>query len=459
MSQGYEPKASSALIGCEECGLVVPLPDLVEDQKATCPRCHHTLMKRVVQPFQRPIAYGVACLIMLLLSICFPFMSFSFNGLSQHITLLHAAEMMQYFKYGELALLLVATVLILPTCYVVSVIYLYVLAGKFQKLRAQGEDPLANRPHWSWTCLLFRTTFRLQPWLMVDVFLIGVLVSMVKIASLAHVGLGNSFWAFCAYTVFLIKTIAMTDKVWLWKQLVPFVSVQGVKAGDTHLCHNHVDCHLCGQLHEMTDEKHMKCARCGAGLHGYEPQRSTQKSWALLITAIVFYIPANLFPMMYTVSLGDSQGSTIMGGVVLLWKMGSYPVAAVIFFASIAIPLAKMLAIAWMLFRAQTVKQSTDHASMARLKLYRMTELVGRWSMVDIFVVALLVALVQLQNIMAISPGPAALCFAIVVISTMFSAMFFDPRQFWCMPFQPSLETETKESVITASSHNEKVKL
>ncbi|GEM77151.1 hypothetical protein VSA01S_32630 [Vibrio sagamiensis NBRC 104589] len=138
--------------------------------------------------------------------------------------------------------------------------------------------------------------------------------------------------------------------------------------------------------------------------------------------------------MMYTVSLGYSQGSTILEGVILLWQLKSYPVAAVIFFASIFIPMAKMLTLSWLYYNAQRTSYLIPEESLSRLKIYRITELIGRWSMIDIFVVAILVALVQLQNFMAIFPGPAALSFAAVVILTMLSAMTFDPRILWQAP-------------------------
>lgn len=153
-----------------------------------------------------------------------------------------------------------------------------------------------------------------------------------------------------------------------------------------------------------------------------------QKCWALLISAAIFFIPANLYPMMYTVSLGNSEGSTILQGVVLLWHLGSYPIAVVIFMASILIPMAKMFALGWLYYRANQSQNTEQKEHLTALRVYRITELIGRWSMIDIFVVAILVALVQLQNVMAIYPGPAALSFAAVVILTMLSAMVFDPR-------------------------------
>ena len=421
MSKPQEPQQ---LVGCEECGLVVALPELADDEKASCPRCDHTLVKRIAQPFQRPLSYGLACLVMLVASISFPFMSFSVKGISQQITLMHAAEMLNVFENSLLAVLLLLTVLVLPAIYLLALLYLYYRAGRL--LTGKSEKKITPREK-----RLCRIMITIEPWLMVDVFLIGVLVSLIKIASLADIGLGMSFWAFCIYTLLVVKCVSMADRTWLWMQFLPLQPIEGVKAGDCHNDHNHISCHVCAQLNPMTEAAHPRCCRCHAKLHPYVPERMLQRSWALLIAAAVFLLPANLYPMMYTVSLGKTEGSTIMEGVVLLWQLKSYPIAAVIFLASVVIPLAKVFALTWLYIHAKKGVLNDEKKAIKNLKLYRMTEFIGRWSMIDIFVVAILVALVQLKNLMAIYPGPAALSFACVVLLTMLSAMTFDPRVFW----------------------------
>lgn len=426
---------SGMMLACEECGLVVALPGIADGQKALCPRCGHTLLSQISLPFQRPFAYGIACLIMLILSVCFPFMSFSVQGATQSITLLHAVEMLTHFENSILALLLLLTVVVLPAGYISAVLYLY---RKASRHKAIFPDQAASRKQdLHVTKRLLRGIIKVEPWLMVDVFLIGVLVSLIKIASLADVGLGMSFWAFCAYTLLVVKCVSMVDRTWLWQQFIPMQNLTGVAVGDSHISENHVSCHTCSQLNPMPDKfganktGHLKCSRCDSTLHLYNPQQNLQRAWALLLTSMVFYIPANLYPIMYTVSLGYNEGSTIMGGVVLLWQLGSYPIAMVIFIASVIIPLAKIFSLTWLFICARRASDQSAKQAIQRLRLYRMTELIGRWSMIDIFVVAILVALVQLQNLMAIFPGPAALSFAAVVVFTMLSAMVFDTRVFW----------------------------
>jgi len=150
---------------------------------------------------------------------------------------------------------------------------------------------------------------------------------------------------------------------------------------------------------------------------------------ALAITAAIFAFPAHLLPVMTTTTLGSSHPSTILGGVITLWEMGSYPIAFIIFLFSVVVPLFKLLAL-FRLCWAATHSNSSD-AAAPRTLLYRMTELIGPWSMLDIFVVAVLVALVHLTGVMVITPGWATVSFACLVVLTMLAAENFDPRLIW----------------------------
>ena len=183
-------------------------------------------------------------------------------------------------------------------------------------------------------------------------------------------------------------------------------------------------CHTCTKLAPV---ERGRCQRCGAHLH-LRFTDSIQRTVALCLTASILYVPANLLPIMTTEQLGNSIDSTIMGGVVLLWGMGSYPVATVIFIASVMVPLGKLLALGVLCW---TVARGDVARPRQHTVLYRMTEFVGRWSMVDIFVVAILVALIQLGGVLVIRPGVAAIAFAGVVIVTILAAECFDPRLLW----------------------------
>jgi len=183
-------------------------------------------------------------------------------------------------------------------------------------------------------------------------------------------------------------------------------------------------CHVC---FKVAPEALHECPRCGARLHLRKPD-SLQRTIALVATACLLYIPANVLPIMTTEQLGQTIDSTILGGVVVLMHHGDYPIAAVIFIASVMVPISKLLALSWLCWSVARGKPRSHHE---RARLYRATELVGKWSMTDVFVVAILVALIHLVGLLVITPGSAAIAFGGVVVVTMIAAHSFDPRLIW----------------------------
>lgn len=199
-------------------------------------------------------------------------------------------------------------------------------------------------------------------------------------------------------------------------------------SGASAMTYDLVGCHSCGLVNRCPSVgADMRCARCDARLTHRIP-RSLSRSWALLIAAMILYVPANLLPIMHVTSLGQVRADTIISGAEFLLVNGMWPLALIVFVASILVPLAKMVILAYLLVSVQrrSVSRPVD-----RTRLYRFTEFVGRWSMVDIFVVTVLVALVRLGAVAEVEAGSGALFFAAVVILTMFAAITFDPRLIW----------------------------
>ena len=183
-------------------------------------------------------------------------------------------------------------------------------------------------------------------------------------------------------------------------------------------CH---DCSLLAAAHLQT------CPRCGAHLHLRKPD-SLGRTTALVLAALILYLPANLLPITVTTAIGTRQADTILSGVIYFMQTGSWEIASVIFIASVFVPLAKLVILVLLLV---SVRFRWRWRPRDRTVLYRLTELVGRWSMVDIYVVTILVALVRLGAVATIEAGPAAVYFAAVVVLTMFAAESFDPRLIW----------------------------
>ncbi|SDS28891.1 MULTISPECIES: paraquat-inducible protein A [Pseudomonas] len=188
---------------------------------------------------------------------------------------------------------------------------------------------------------------------------------------------------------------------------------------------------VCTECHELNKQEadldQQTCTRCGALVHARRPNSLT-RTWALLITAAIIYIPANVLPIMTVSSLGQGDPSTIMSGVIQLVQHGMIPIAAVVFIASILVPTFKLVGIALLLF---SVQRRQPLSARQRIWMYRFIEFIGRWSMLDIFVIAILVAVVNFGRLASVEANLGAIAFATVVILTMLAAVTFDPRLIW----------------------------
>lgn len=187
-------------------------------------------------------------------------------------------------------------------------------------------------------------------------------------------------------------------------------------------------CHECHQLNRhQPGHARQHCTRCGARVHIRRPN-SIVRTWALLLSAALLYLPANLLPIMTVRMLGDGTPDTIMSGVVTLARHGMYPIAAVVFVASILVPTFKLIGIAMLLI---SVQRHHPMSPRQRLLVFRFIEWIGRWSMLDIFVIAILVAIVNFGSLAGVEAGTGAVAFASVVVLTMLAAITFDPRLIW----------------------------
>ena len=375
-------------VQCHECALIVAMPNLAENQKAQCPRCGFTLSIVHRNANERIVAFAITALIFLLASLPFEFLSFSTNGLENNFNLVSSFFGLIDNNYQVLAFIELLTIFAIPTVVLLSVIYLLIPMNK-------GLHPKYGRK-------VLNMVFKLLPWCMAEIFLIGALVSLIKIISIADIELGLSFYAFTLFSLCMTLVVLHIDQSQLYQLLT--------KTEKAHKI-------------EIQESKH-KIAHEDPITHTL----SVQKTWAYLITAVILYIPANTLPIMTTSLFGQDDPSTIIGGVILLWSLGSYPIAAIIFIASVIVPVAKILVLAWLNY---SVQKQSDTLSLERIKWYRMAEFVGRWSMIDVFVVIVLASLIQLGPTMSITPGAATLAFSGVVIITMLAAMSFEPTLIW----------------------------
>lgn len=189
-----------------------------------------------------------------------------------------------------------------------------------------------------------------------------------------------------------------------------------------------VACRECGLLaRPVTHAVPGHCPRCGERL-AWRHEHALQRTWAFLVAAAILYVPANALPVLTTRTLVSSESDTIMSGVLYLYESGSWPLALIVFIASVLIPIGKIVALSYVLV---SVQRGSVVDNRKRTRLYRIVEFIGRWSMLDVFVDTFVVALVQLSPLMVVEPGPGVVYFMAVVILTMFAARSFDPRLIW----------------------------
>lgn len=199
-------------------------------------------------------------------------------------------------------------------------------------------------------------------------------------------------------------------------------------AATTAMEHGLQSCLECGLVSQPEPgEDEGRCPRCGEELT-FRKRASLQRSWAFLIGAAICYLPANLLPVLQTTTAAGTESDTILQGVVLLWSPTGWPLALIVLVASIMIPSAKILTLGYLLV---SVQRGSTANSETRIRLYRIVDLIGRWSMVDVFVDAFTAALIQLQPLMSVEPAPGLLFFAAVVVLTMLAVESFDPRLIW----------------------------
>jgi paraquat-inducible protein A len=269
----------------------------------------------------------------------------------------------------------------------------------------------------------------LRPWSMIEIYLLAAFVAYVRLQSLVRIDIGPALYALAALMVTMVASDAILDDQAVWEAMerrgASRRRVRDRPAGALGRPLWRMGCDTCGLVSRAAPGT--LCPRCGFTLW-HRRMDSISRTWAFSIAALILYVPANTYPVLTVIQLGSGHPATILGGVQELMDAGDWPLAALVFFASIAVPVLKLLGLSLLLV-------STQLGFAGRLRdrtvLYRIIDAVGRWSMIDIFMGSILVALVQFGSVVTVMPGPGAIAFAAVVILTMFAARSFDPRLMW----------------------------
>jgi len=421
---------SAPLIICECCDAVYRRVPLSGRAVARCARCAAPLYKSARANLDHMLALAVAALLVFLIANAYPLMSLEVGGQYSEASLWNMIVDTYESSVSPLAAVAALTVFLFPLLQIG--LYAWVLLP----LR-RGRVPAAFIG-------IMHALRQMQPWTMVEVFMLGLLVAVVKLGGMATATPGLGMWGFAVLTA-LLTLLNSHDLEQLWERAEAIrrgaatpagpagSTAAAVPSGGTPLPRRGRDlrligCKACGLvLRSAAPGWAGHCPRCDHPLHRRKPD-SHARTWALLIAAAILYIPANALPVMHTATLFDAQDNTILSGVVELWSSGAWDLAVIVFVASIAVPLMKMACLVLLLLSSRA---GSPRWRRQRTRIYRMVEFIGRWSMLDVFVVALLLTLVRFGILAEVKAGPGIVAFCAVVVLTMLASMSFDPRLIW----------------------------
>lgn len=363
---------------CHQCGAVYCRPKLEPDQWAQCVRCNSVLETYAAFTPSAWLAIILTAFVSLIFANIYPVATLYLQGQGQAATFFDAVSVVWREGYQEVAVITFAAGFLLPVIHL-CLLFMVLLPLSLGRLPFYFEWAIKMIDH-------------LKPWCMVPVFLVGILVSVVKLVGLATLVVGVGLFATACAAIF-ITSFGRLDAHRLRLMALDL----GVPA----------------QLPSIPKPP--------------SPARIRQV-WALLMAAVILYIPANLLPIMQITSLGSTSAHTIVGGVIELFQMGSWDIALVVLVASVMVPIFKLVALSLLLALTQF---GAMHGLRKRTQMYRVVEFIGQWSMLDVFVVILLSALGQFGGLLRIEPDTGAIAFGAVVILTMLAALSFDPRLAW----------------------------
>lgn len=402
------------MIACHECDFLHAIHPVPAGGKALCARCGGVLYRNIPNSIERALALNLAAFMLFIMANAFPFLSLKLSGRIEENVLISGALALYRMGMGELSLLVFLTSFLFPLLGIVGMLYILF------PLR------FGHRPRGMAT--VYRMVRALTPWSLTGVFMLGVLISIVKLLDLASITPGISLFSFAGLLVVSSAANSNLDPALIWPSMR--IEPRGKISGATAAGQGLVGCHTCSLLVPDTcldDQGHGRCPRCQTPLHSRK-SNSLARTWALIFSATLLFIPANVYPVMTIIQFGRGAPNTILSGVVHLIEGGMWVLAMIIFFASIVVPILKLIVLSFLLV---SIRKKSTWRSRDRTLLYRVTEAVGAWSMVDIYVVAILAALVNLGSLSTIRPGIGATFFGAMVVITMLAAHSFDPRLIW----------------------------
>jgi len=406
------PLSPARLRECPDCGLLQLLPPMPPAARAVCLRCDAVLRHTRRDPFVTPLAFSLTALVLLTIGASMGLMTVSRAGQYRTASLFTGPSLLETYGRWDLATIVLTVTFAAPLARLVATAI--VLFAAHRRIRSPRLR------------LLFYWVERAQPWSMVEVYMLGVFVAYARLGGLVRIEIGPALYALGGLILAMVALDAAIDPESVWDAIGRRIgNAARADRGARGIPLRRFGCDTCRFVVRAVPGAH--CPRCGFILRPRKPDSMT-RTWALVITASILYIPANLFPVLTVVELGRGYPSTILGGVRELIDVGEWPLAALVFFASIVVPVMKIAGLAILMLGIQ---MRAERRRRDRTRLYRIIERIGRWSMIDVFMLSLLVALLQFGAIVSVHPGIGAVAFVSVVILTMLAARTFDPRLIW----------------------------
>lgn len=400
------------LIACEHCATLHERIPVEGGAIATCTRCGYVLYRQSGVSINGWIALTLATLVVFAIANYFPIATLHVQGMSVRASLPGALYLTWTQGHEILSIMTGLFAFWLPLTQL-----LFLLWGLtcVRRERLPGDFSYGMRLY-----------HQVLSWSMVPVLVLAILVAMVKFAGLASVALEPGIWGLAVLSVMLTALSRVSaHRIWSYAEDRGLVETSTVElANEGQLA----SCPACGlvQIIEAGSEP-CDCSRCSATIHFRKPD-TTVRVWALSLAAAIAYIPANVLPVMQVTTPTGSTAHTILGGVIELWRLGSWDLAVIVFVASVVVPLTKLLALGVLMLRRRWEGVTVQRQ---RTRLYELVEFIGQWSMLDVFVVILMSAMANFPGFMQIVAGPGAASFGLVVILTMLATMSYDPRKGW----------------------------
>ncbi len=406
------PLSPARLRECPDCGLLQLLPHMPPAARAVCLRCDAVLRHTRRDPFGTPLAFSLTALVLLAIGATMALMTVSHAGQYRTASLFTGPSLLESYGRWDLA------TIVLMVTFAAPLARLFATAIVLFAAQREIRSPTIRT--------LFSWVERVRPWSMVEVYMLGAFVAYVRLGTLVHIEIGPALYALGGLILAMVAADAALDSEAVWEAIGrPISSAVHADRGARGSARRRFGCDTCGFV--VRAAPGALCPRCSFVLSPRK-QDSVARTWALGITALILYIPANLYPVLTVIQLGSDSPSTILGGVRDLVDVGEWPLAALVFFASLVVPVMKIVGLAILLIG---IHMRSKRRRRDRTRLYRIIDRIGRWSMIDIFMLSLLVALLQFGSIVSVHPGIGAVAFVSVVILTMLAARTFDPRLIW----------------------------